>query len=206
MAKRVIIGLGTGRCGTTSLVGLLKLQTKAPKAVTHLRRRLRWQCDLALALEVARELVESPEDLSADVGCFWLPYAYNIAQTFPSIRFLCLFREKAAYIESWINSQPGRNPWIEQSGAPNDLAYPNWGIPDTAAAAGAYWQSYMLSALELEAALFERFRIFYFGHLNTESGQREMLRFVGIENPVVQVPIHLNRRGVPWNKRLEGFG
>jgi len=200
MSNRIIIGLGTGRCGSTSLAGLLRKQPGTE--ADHQTHRLRWQGEVAHAILAVTELRSRDCAVAANVCFSWLPYVQVIAERFPEARFLCMQRNREGYIDSWLESQPGRNPWQETLYDTFDLAYPQFGIADTALAAGFYWDLYDAVARHF-AAILPTFRIFRMDALNSEAGQEEMLRFAGYVNPVLAPGLTLNRRGTPWRQRFE---
>lgn len=197
---KIVVGLGTGRCGTTSLAGLLNQQPGAH--VTHQRHRVHWRGNLSLALACAFEWHAMEATICGDVNFSWLPYVWHLAGRFPAIQFVCMERDREGYVESWVASQ-NRNAWLEDWDAWYDLAYMQLGIPQVDVAAGLYWDIYHRISSHLQSILPDRFRIFPTNTLNTEDGQREILRFAGVEEPVLEPGLHLNRRGTEWSDRFE---
>ena len=196
----VVIGLGTGRCGTTSLVGLLSSQHGA--FVTHQRTRMLWQGDYDLAMREAESLVNATDlQLTGDVAFYWLPYVYQVSQRFPQIKFVCLRRSRLGYEESWAESQGCRNAWME-TGERLDLSYPQFGLPQSESIQ-LYWDNYFIISSALARQMPDRFRVFPLRYMNTKDGQRAILEFIGVSDHVLKPGIRLNKRGTSWEDRFK---
>jgi|GEM_PF-480298 len=183
--KRVVIGLGTGRCGTTSLAQLLSRQQDA--YVTHERIPiLPWLAQPGVVEGRIERLLAEPFSLCGDVGFYYLPYAQALLDRFPTVRMICLQRERRATVSSYLRSTEGRNHWVEHDGSiwkPDpiwDGCYPSYNEPSKADAIGRYWDEYYYEAERLQAKYPDSFRVWPTQALNRKGGVDEILEFVGI--------------------------
>lgn len=111
--QTLVIGLGSGRCGTHSLSRLLSLQANA--SVSHEfsadhdagRSELRWHPNTEDIRHLDRLLaakLEGAHGLVGDVAYYLLPYADHIARAFKSrvaVRFVVLRRNELDTVDSW---------------------------------------------------------------------------------------------------------
>lgn len=97
---RFIIGLGTGRCGTKTLSGLLTAQPGAH--VTHERYGpvVKWEGSDAYADRIAEPESDGRLRVYGDVSINWLPYAERLADH--GALFIVLQREFDAWKASWM--------------------------------------------------------------------------------------------------------
>ena len=109
----LIFGVGSGRCGTTSLRLFLDLQRRV--SVTHelnfegTRQPMPWQTDLPLAEKRLHQLLQRPAGITGDIGFYWLPYTEWILARYPDSRFICLQRNRADTVASYLRRTEGRN-------------------------------------------------------------------------------------------------
>jgi hypothetical protein len=178
----VIIGLGCGRCGTTSLAEVLKLPHEATTLPWEFHER---------RFRLAMSRIQQS---GGDVGFGWLNYVEATLEWFPETRFVCLKRDRVGNIRSWISHMQGRDRFgwegFETIGVKKDdrvsyAAMPTFGGCSIEEGVPRYYDLYYQSAQKLEEKYPARFRIFDVQSvLNTRKGQREMLRFVGLDQPV----------------------
>lgn len=191
----LIIGLGTGRCGTQSLSrflsnqpGMIVLHEGTIGGRDH---PFRWQDDH----DRVRRWVESlPELLGhpaccGDVGMYFLPYCEFLISLHPGIRFVCLERDRAEVVESFVRHTPGRHPWMHHAGSRWridpvwDAAYPKFDEPDKGKAAGLYWDLYHTEVTRLVERYPDRVSRFPTESLNSRDGRIAILDFVGFAGP-----------------------
>ena len=191
MIHQTVFGLGTGRCGSTSLASLLNLQAGAH--VTHERRSYRWVGSEAAVLQVMSQLQRDPAWLVGDVCGTYLPYVSLLLQQEPTAKFVCLQRDKQKTVASALSANPDRNFW--EPGKRN-LAAPQYDEKDSAKAMGLYWEDYYRQAADLASKLPQSVRLFPTELLNSEDGQRAILDFVGVprDRQWLQAGIRLNIR------------
>jgi hypothetical protein len=235
----IVIGLGSGRCGTATLATLLDRQPDArcfheANAVAvrftgTLRPCLNTVEEFAailaggdpsmMTVDLSRPSVAAVYDrlaamnrprLLGDVGYYYLHYVDSIAARHPQARFVCMRRDRAETIESWVDKtkvhhsrrprfadriaslikgEPftdSRNFWMAHDGTRWrldpvwDKTFPKFDASSMEEAIGMYWDDYYRIASRLQAKLPERFRIFDISTLNTEAGQQDLLGFCGI--------------------------
>jgi hypothetical protein len=207
-SRTILVGIGTGRCGTKSLAALLSQQVST--AMAHeVRPLLPWNKEAA------------PQDMQArfeailglfpqvtrvgDVAHFYLPYVEDILAAFDDVRVICLQRDRNATIDSYlqwtVKTRGGRpvNHWsAEREGFeadPWDVCFPKYPTLDMAEAIGRYWDEYYDRAAGLAHRFPERVRIFPTERvLNDQDGIRDLLDWIGIPRPQQNLLIvHANR-------------
>lgn len=148
----MILGLGTGHCGTRSLAALLGLP--------HEKYRLPWKRDEKRLDRIWEDLMKD----GGDVGLQWLPYVEMVLERAPDTRFLCLQRDREDTLRGFGVAEYN-DPLGEIEGR----------IP-----IGDYYDRYYYEAMRLRVAHPERFRIFPMEQvLNFEPYQSEMLSWCG---------------------------
>ena len=187
---RIIIGLGTGRCGTKSLSEIL--------GVTHEAHPLPWLHDERLCRHAIKNVLQS----GGDVGCYWLNYVDRLLELRPDAKFVCLRRGREATVKSWVRRFEGSERFalsvmhMDKWGriyAP--LMFPDYGDISLDEAAGRYWDGYYERAEELQEQYPESFRIYWMDKaLGDRSVQKQVLRFAGIEKKT-QTDRHANKGG-----------
>jgi hypothetical protein len=186
----LVFGVGSGRCGTTSLRLFLDLQRDF--SITHelnfegIRQPMPWQPDFPLARQQLELLLQRPAAVRGDIGFYWLPYTEWILEQFPDSRFICLKRNKADTVASYLRRTEGRNHWLQHSGARWildevwDSSFPKYPIEDKQEAVSQYWEDYYATAERMQQVYSGNFRIFPVDALNSREGQAAILSFVGL--------------------------
>ncbi|MBW3600963.1 MAG: hypothetical protein KY475_27320, partial [Planctomycetes bacterium] len=107
--QRLVLGLGTGRCGTHALAQLLDRQGDA--RVTHEEPPLlpwrRREGQAAITARLARWRRERRERLIGDVASFYLPYVEEALEAEPELRVVCLRRPREEVVASfcrWLDA------------------------------------------------------------------------------------------------------
>ena len=177
--KTLIIGLGTGRCGTMSLARLLNAQPDA--AVTHeTSPALPWEPraeHLASIRARVETLLARPARFVGDVALYYLSYIPAILGAFPAARVLVLQRDRAETVASylrWMDGKygPGADHWRADRPGPDkfgfDGCYPVFPpeAGDRAERIGLFWDLYYARARELSERSPENVRIFPTDALN----------------------------------------
>ncbi len=199
---QILLGIGSGRCGTLSLARLLDAQTGS--SVSHERRPLLPWVDEPGHDVVRRRLARLKRGgatIVGDVASFYLPYLDSLLEVEPDARVVCLRREREAVVESFcrwldrIHSVP-TDHW-SQTPASGWHHHPVWSVMfpkyDTTIREDGirrYWDDYYQRVDELIAKYSDNIRLFETGDaLNTESGVRSILDFVGIprDEQVIEV-------------------
>lgn len=191
-SRTILIGMGSGRCGTKTLARLLDKQPAAQ--VTHEQAPLLdWYSSHYKSRAEARLnrlLDKRKAPFVGDVASFYLPYARSILQQFPNARLICLKRERAATIKSFCRWVDRVHPlktdhWSENPQAgffhePNwTRIFPKYQVGDRAERIGLYWDEYYQRAEELSSEFEDRFRIVETETLSSTKSQAEILEFCG---------------------------
>jgi len=192
----LIIGLGTGRCGTHSLVDVLNAQDGA--AVVHEDKPiLHWDPAQENSDVIARfqtRIDRAPGKITGEVALFLLGHAPALLEAFPQARAVVLQRPRDEVIASftrWVRGSARHrrhmNHW--QRGARRkralwDRAFPQFDALTMQEAIGLYWDWYDRHVTDLMKAYPDRVRQWTMRQaLNDPDRQREMLQWLGIENP-----------------------
>ena len=199
MGKRLLIGLGTGRCGTLSLATVLDAQYQA--SVTHeFNWRLPWipitsylniQLTSIFNLQVGEQV--------GDVGFYYLPYAEKIINTYPDSRLICLKRDMDDTTASQMRAGESLHHMhvvdegskyfdhdkCDLSNLENRIfrnCFPKYDLPEKKAWE-QYWKDYYTVAERLQSKYPTNFGIFDMEEtLNTADGQNKMLEFAGTKS------------------------
>jgi len=200
---QLVIGIGTGRCGTVSLAQLLNAQPDA--RVTHESEPwLPWRKEHASASERAfmkrtwgifdpvdvyaqkvQRFAERLDEYSlvGDVAFFWLPYVDALRVDFPDVKVVGLWRDKESYIESaWrkTGGDQGPNFWDCPLCESWSLTFPQYrGVPKRDAIE-MYWEDYR-RWIDCNADYVMRM-----DDLNDETKQDDLFNFLGIDSHVHQ--------------------
>jgi hypothetical protein len=220
---QLIIGLGTGRCGTKSLTGLLNAQPGA--AVTHeiygpevkwsgsednahavvdpemfLRRATRMQDERGIFTTDPSEL-----RLYGDVSINWLPYLDVFEQA--GAKFVVMQRPYSPWARSFL-SHMGDNRWFwpEPSDPPAawDESLPHYDDdPTPEEAALRYYVEYYEACAAFADDFPERVLWLDIEDLNDVDRQRELLTFVGV--PEADIRLFPGGIDLKWVKHLKAF-
>lgn len=212
--RKLIIGLGTGRCGTTSLARLLS--TNGINASHEHEGFLHWQYqdedkkirDINTRIET---LLSRNNDVIADVAFFYLPHIKQIIQTCTALnielRFIVLRRNRSETIHSytaWV-SKKNAHHWLKNEDrryTPDewDVCYPsydNMPLPDAIA---RYWDEYYQVAEYLVGNYPDLISIVPTDSLNSASGITDIARFIGVPLSTDKgVAIHENAFNTPMS-------
>tara|TARA_Y100001972_G_C7616541_1_gene309200 strand:- start:47 stop:676 length:630 start_codon:yes stop_codon:yes gene_type:complete len=175
-----VIGLGTGRCGTTSLSKLLQ---KVGLSVPHeLRPVVNWSTGKAKdRLNLIKSL-----NLDGDVAFWYLNLVEDMNKISENIRFICLERNIDEVVYSYLNKTIGRNHWINHDGTRWhkdpiwDQCYPKYNIVKKSEAIRLYCEEYQRRSREFEKNM-DNFKIFHINSLNSKSGVQSILKFLNID-------------------------
>ena len=204
--RKLIIGLGTGRCGTDSLTKVLNKQ-KDVKAY-HEYFFLGWEDDFISALVILNQLLRDPEgEFIATVAFYWLNYVPKLCALLSDVKFVCLWRDKEEVVESFFEHTKNRNLWTAPTSEHWDLSnlhaidplmmsFPKYDLPKREAIA-KYWDEYDRKAKVFAALHPSNFMYINVNDaLNTKEGMKKMFDFVRIpeENRDYCVGLTTNKR------------
>jgi len=169
---RFVIGLGTGRCGTTSLAHLLGRQPGAtirhedapplpwPDAEGGYGRALRW-------------LKAKPGPVAGDVAHAWLSALPRLAHDLP-VSCVALWRPVEPTVESFLRHLP--DTYIQSDGPPGARQFPTYDRPPRDGWR-RYVEAYHRRLRHLKAA--GHVTVLPMVALNSRAGQRRILRAAG---------------------------
>lgn len=189
--ERVVIGLGSGRCGTASLARLLNLQPNV--SVTHEGCPLPWEFYQEAWDWNMRKLNSGKppwgEEIIGDVGYYWVNYVERLLNIRPDTKFICLKRDRQEVMDSYMAHSSGLNvhptdDWFRM--------FPRYNLPKKEAV-GAMWDDYYRISEGWAVKYPKSFSIMEMHDvLNDKNGMNKALSFLGIENPVIKLGIRLN--------------
>lgn len=189
--KRLIIGLGTGRCGTHTLTGLLD-QQPGTVALHQPKPCLPWHPDYGWYRGVV-DLIDSIDaPVVALVSWFYLNYVPVLLRDY-DVRFVCMQRDRDLTVGSILRLTPQFDNWSNQpvtaSVSPEyrDL-FPKYDTSDKREALEHYWDEYYDIAGRFQAAHPDHLRIFPTEQFNDEGGVRDLLTFAGYGDDAVPTP------------------
>ena len=209
---RLVLGMGTGRSGSTSLARLLSLQPGCYVGHEH-PPLLPWEPDrkiLQFHIERFRRLL-AMFSCAGDVAHWWLPYLETLLKKFPGMRVVCTRRSKQATVRSFESIKgeqgTGLNHWVEHKGVGWkehiwDRCYPKYPSENRAEAIGFYWDEYYVRAMELADRYPDNILVCDMEDMNTIPGQEGILRFCGFDHYVTEENPVLNRGSVADGQEL----
>lgn len=178
--KRLIIGLGSGRCGTTSLAHLLNIQDDSN--ITHEDHvegifGLTRDSEASLALFCLVDILARNSFTVGDIGYHWLKFIPTLMAFKGDKRFICLKRDKEETINSFVNYPIQKtNPMSNSTRKEFEL----------------YYDHYYLKTDYYCTKYPEIFKTFSTDSLNSEDGQRDILNFLGFANHKYDIGVKLN--------------
>lgn len=185
--SRLIIGLGSGRCGTASLANLLNKQVDAD--VTHEGCPLPWDFDSEIWEFMSNRLLSRKADIIGDVGYYWINHVEYLLDIMPDTKFICLKRDRQETMDSYMMKSSGLNvhptdDWFRM--------FPRYNVPPKDAV-GLMWDDYYKIAERSQKKYPDAFLIMDMDVvLNTRNGMRRMFKFLDITNPIMETNIQLN--------------
>lgn len=182
--KKIVFGVGTGRCGTVSLCELLNNQIGAN--FTHEdKQELPWKFSREIIDRKLQDISSREGKYVGDVAFYYLPYVEHILEKYPEAKFLYLERSKDEVVRSYLRKTWRRNHWVNHRGIiwrkdPKwDKCFPNFNKFRKRAAIRSYWEYYHEESQRLQKRYKNNFRVMNMRYaLNTEDGIIELLRFL----------------------------
>ncbi|MDR3706544.1 MAG: hypothetical protein P4L28_11635 [Paludibacteraceae bacterium] len=237
----IVFGLGSGRTGTASLSFLIGSQKNAicfhelnptgavfegnPQPILNTVNEFQNIIDggdkRLLALDYSRpasvkkyqELKAMPEiRIMGDIAYYYLRYVDDILAINTNVRFVCIKRDKAKTVDSWmkkssLNRWPSltfadklrswitrmpyhesKNFWQEHDGSiyqPDpvwDKTFPKFQAGSKKEAIEKYWDYYYTEAEVIADKHPTHFRIFPIEMMSSRHGQAEILKFIGLKD------------------------
>lgn len=242
----IVIGLGSGRSGTASLAQLINAQEgslcfhelnpsgavfegnpqPAMNTINEFSAILAGGDKRLLALDYTRPAsVASYQRLQSldrvkvigDIAFYYLNYVETILGMTDAVRFVCIKRDRAETVESWIAKTtirrwPSRwladrlSSWITRTPFHHssnfweihdgskwaldpvwDKTFPKFAAENKRDAIGKYWDYYYAEAESLMGKHPDRFRIFPIASLSRPEGQADILGFIGLSESEMRI-------------------
>lgn len=189
--QRVVIGLGTGRCGTHSITGLLAEQP-GTTALHQPKPCLPWHTDYGWYRGVGDLIAAQPTPVVALVGWYYLNYTDLLVRDHDA-RLICLRRDREATIDSIMRLTPQFDHWsnrpvTESATAEYRDLFPNFDVDDKREALRLYWEEYYAIAERLRDRHPDNFTIVPTEALNDAEAVAALLRFAGYGDEAVPRP------------------
>ena len=187
MNKKLIFGLGSGRCGTHSLSELLNKQKNF--YISHElgdKPVLTWRFDKECIDFYLDEIISRNYDFVGDVAFYLINYIDYIIDKYPDSKFICLKRDKLNTVASYDKKTFGRNHWQSHSGdryslCPWDRCYPKYNKDiNKEEAIALYYDDYYNIVRSLIDKYPNNLSMFDMEDLNNKDGIFSILSFVGI--------------------------
>lgn len=202
--KTLVFGIGTGRCGTTSLAKLLNSQENA--FVGHeLSPILPWEQNInAIRNRILQLDHQIHAELIGDVGMYYLPYVdclckTNINDIF-NLKFIAIKRDKVSTVNSLIKKLDNKyNPFQKHDGTKWehyqwDKSFPKYDNRLTVFdACCKYWDEYYDRVEKLVEEFPTNVKCFDLNDMNSKHKVDEMLSFINIKNRNTISNIHINK-------------
>lgn len=162
MKKTLLLGIGTGRCGTLSLTYLLNRQPEC--SVSHEMRPLPvWDGeDTNVILDKFKSIMTYAEEpICGDIAFYHLNYLETIFQWYDNVKVIVLQRDKEETIRSFIAKMkewPGILPVNHFSSlnrsryayTPFDNCFPKYAMESSKECIAQYYDDYYLKAKQLQ--------------------------------------------------------
>ena len=184
--KKIIFGLGTGRCGTMSLANLLNLQENS--VFTHELGGLPWlpwKKDNGRFEAFSSRIVNRNSDFVGDVSFYSLPYWREIESLGFETKFIILKRNKKDTVKSYMNKTNGENPFMDHDGTiwrhyEWDKCYPKMKACFKEEAVALYYDYYYDLCEQIPQD-----KCFWINteDLNQEDNCKQVLKWCGFKNP-----------------------
>jgi len=201
LMNTIIIGLGTGRCGTTSLATLLSLQEDSD--ITHETKDPKWKFLVSWEkndqdLKKIVNFIENKKTkFRGDVAFWYLPYVEDLIKIYPDIKFVVIERDKEEVIESYLNwVKSPRNHWSKKPPEPYqkckwDKCYPKF-AGDKRIALTKYINYYKSEVNRLSQLYRDKFKVINMTDLNDYDKVKDLLTFCGYTNKNIIANVRRN--------------
>lgn len=193
------MGLGTGRCGTQSLVNLLNQLPDTHIDHERFSRHATWLPSMRYFEKICAYFEARDEHNVGDVSFYNLPYVYLFMERYKYIKFVVLQRDKEATLASYDHKTRGRNhfscPQTAHEHRLWDEKYPKFLNQPKRIAMADYYDLYYGQTAYLERLYPDKVKVFDLDHLNSIEGIRAIFRFLDLNRHSV----HHNMIGIRQN-------
>ena len=191
--KKFIFGIGTGRCGTTSLSHLLNGQFGAN--ITHEMSGdilLPWEFNKKEYDRYIGSLCNRKGEFIGDVSFYLINYVPQIIKDFPESKILVLKRNKQETINSFIKKIGPLEHWVSNPRmfSAYDKCFPKFDFESQKIKRISLYYDLYYSLLEQIDC--DQIMLLNTNELNDEKKIKKVLKFCGFEEPKFSIK-HLNR-------------
>jgi len=181
----IVIGIGTGRCGTVSLGRLLNLQPDAH--ITHEKRPLLpWDMEDKKPIKVQLDDLRRRQKrfkFAGDVASAWLPYLPRLFREFTDIKVVGLWRDKEGFVESFMRQSGPRDNWTKGAEVVQPefcKCFPKYEAKTKEENLGLYWEEYNATMFDWEKK--GQVKTFPVDMLNAEESQDVLFDWLGMQD------------------------
>lgn len=110
--KKLIFGLGSGRCGTRSLAYLLNTQENVN--VSHEfgdRPFLPWKFNINKLNKAMKNIMSRKVNICGDIAFYWLPYMDYIINNYKDVYVIVIKRDQKETVQSYLRWTKIHNYW-----------------------------------------------------------------------------------------------
>ena len=204
----LVIGVGTGRCGTKSLTRLLSVQKSTFSTHERFGSQVRWDCPSNLwPYRLWLDTERNERDVVADIHFVWtshidtfLRWANNDNR---KVRIVALKRDVDEVVDSYDKWKPNSDHWSfhgYRDTKPDqwDKCYPTFDTENKREGIRKFWHRVYNIIDQYRSD--KRVSLFRTEDLNTEEGVRDILEFIGYEDPKVEVGVKVKSPSYPGSK------
>lgn len=213
---KIMLGVGSGRCGTQTLAYLIKAQKEFRATHQTFSAIAKWE----FSEEYFYKLVSYLRTGGSDVSFYNLPYVEKLWEVFPDLKVVCLKRDRNETIKSFKkrseNAPTGRprNQWTSKNSiywknfnwSPDplwDKCFPKFDAPKEEAI-GKYWDLYYNKTEKLEKDNPNRFKIYdMYNVLNLKIDQADLLKFIGVEEDKMKFVLNKKYNKGVWKAQVQ---
>jgi len=188
--KQLIIGLGTGRCGTKSLAYLLNEQEDSSFSHEIVGSKLTWKPNNVMLRSAIYFALGKRTSFSGDVAFNFLSYVDIIKKLRPECKFIVMMRDREDTINSYMNWTRKDDLWIKGYKDKEEWykCYPNYPKKySKEERIGLYWDEYYWKIDKLIVKYPDSFWIMKMEWLNDKEAIEKMLDFCGFPEKKVVI-------------------
>lgn len=207
---KIIIAMGTGRCGTMSFSNMLdSVATKSNGRFLHeggnpdkisrnllLGKHLPWAIDESMFYRRMRELEKHGKNAEffGDTAFYYLPYADLLLDMYPDIKIVGLVRKKGNVVESFANLLDGVDRWVENEREPWNKSFPNYsGYISFEKKIGRYCDEYNDRLKLLQKCYPDKVKLFSIESMHKSTKKGLLQKFLKIDGDLDMPKINVGR-------------
>lgn len=190
--KKIVIGYGTGRCGTKSLASFLKQNGMNISHEGYTKYAGGLESPLSDPPLLLNDMLEKEGDWVGDVGYYWLNFLWLPMRCYPGTRAINLWRDVDEVVESFWSYKQGARDMDRR--LHKWFGYPFNSDRATKKSIARTIKKYTYDELELLKAYPTLIHRMHVNDLNDTGKLEELLDWLGFDGERVLTPIHTNKR------------